>query len=123
MTSDIANDLCEVVITAPDPEWLRHFTRLLVEARLASNAHNFSPVHSIYRWEGEVRERTEGRASLHTRRSLIDRIVQEAERLHPYHLPSVSARPIVDGGRDYLEWIRSATSASEASPKSDVSRP
>jgi periplasmic divalent cation tolerance protein len=72
-------DLCEVVITAPDPDWLRRFTRELVDQRLCSCVHNFSPVHSIYRWQGEVHERTEGRASVHTRRELVAAIAERAK--------------------------------------------
>jgi uncharacterized protein involved in tolerance to divalent cations len=61
-------ELCEVVITAPDPGWLKDFSRKLIEQRLCASAHNFAPVQSIYRWRGEIYERTEGRMSLHTRR-------------------------------------------------------
>src|SRR6201987_5296841 len=59
-------ELCEVVITAPDPKWLKDFTRKLVEQRLCASAHNFAPVRSIYRWRSDIYERTEGRVSLHT---------------------------------------------------------
>ncbi|GAA1872121.1 divalent-cation tolerance protein CutA [Pseudonocardia tropica] len=102
-------ELCEVVVTAPDPEWLYEFARSLVADRLASNAHNFEPVRSAYRWDGELRERTEGRVALHTRRSLVARIVERAEKDHPYMVPSVSARPIYDGNPRYLEWIAAET--------------
>lgn len=102
-------ELCEVVITAPDPEWLLDFTRALVSERLASNVHNFAPVQSTYRWSGEVHDRTEGRAALHTRRSLIPAIVERARVAHPYDLPSISARPIHDGSPAYLAWIREQT--------------
>lgn len=104
-----AVELCEVVITAPDPEWLREFTRALVVDRLASNVHNFAPVRSTYRWAGEVHDRTEGRAALHTRRALIPVIVERAATAHPYDVPSVSARPIYDGSPTYLAWIREQT--------------
>jgi len=56
------SELCEVVITAPDPEWLLEITRQLVSDGLCASAHNFTPVRSVYRWKGEVYERTEGRA-------------------------------------------------------------
>lgn len=102
-------ELCEVVMTAPDPDWLRDFTRNLVQDRLASSVHNFHPVQSTYRWEGEVHDRTEGRASLHTRRELIAIIVQRAAESHPYHVPGISARLIVDGNPDYLAWIEAET--------------
>jgi periplasmic divalent cation tolerance protein len=68
-------ELCEVVITAPDPGWLKDLSRKLIELRLCASAHNFAPVQSIYRWHGEIYERTEGRVSLHTRRDRVAEIV------------------------------------------------
>src|SRR5262249_24868312 len=102
-------ELCEVVITAPDPDWLYSFARALVEDRLAASAHNFTPVRSIYRWQGQVYERAEGRVSLHTRRGRVAHIVARAKREHPYEVPGVSARPIIDGDPDYLNWIDEQT--------------
>lgn len=102
-------ELCEVVITAPDSDWLRQFTRTLVADRLASSAHNFNPVHSVYRWQGAIHERAEGRASVHTRQALIPAIVERAKREHPYQVPGISSRPINDGNPDYLEWIAEET--------------
>lgn len=110
MTETPTAELCEVVITAPDPEWLQSFTRGLVADRLASSVHNFSPVQSTYRWEGSVHDRTEGRASVHTRRSLIAAIVARATDSHPYQVPGISARPIHDGNPTYLRWIEDQTS-------------
>jgi periplasmic divalent cation tolerance protein len=109
-------DLCEVVITAPDPEWLKAFSRQLIEDGLCASAHNFAPVQSIYRWHGEIYERTEGRVSLHTSRSRIPEIVSRAKKQHPYEVPGVSARPIVDGNPDYLAWISQQTAA-DTDPK------
>ena len=98
-------ELCEVVITAPDPDWLLDLTRQLVAEGLCASAHNFAPVRSIYRWQGEVHERTEGRASLHTKASLVDAIVARVKAAHPYVVPGISARPITAGNPDYLRWI------------------
>jgi len=99
-------DLCEVVITAPDPEWLENLTRELVTEGLCASAHNFAPVRSVYRWQGKIHQRTEGRASLHTRAELVSRIVDRVRTAgHPYEVPGISARPISDGNPDYLQWI------------------
>ena len=38
-------------------------------------------------------------------------IVVRAKREHPYEVPGVSARPIIDGNPDYLGWIAEVTSA------------
>jgi periplasmic divalent cation tolerance protein len=103
-------DLCEVVITAPDPEWLADLTRALVAEGLCASAHNFAPVLSVYRWQGQIHERTEGRASLHTRAELVSRIVDRVRTAgHPYEVPGISARPISGGNPDYLQWIADAT--------------
>jgi periplasmic divalent cation tolerance protein len=103
------NDLCEVVVTAPDPEWLKSFSRKLVEDGLCASAHNFNPVCSIYRWQGKICERTEGRVSLHTSQSRVTEIVARAKSEHPYAVPGISTRPITDGNPDYLAWIRQQT--------------
>jgi len=102
-------ELCEVVITAPDPDWLLTLTRQLVNDGLCASVHNFSPVRSIYKWHGKVEERTEGRASLHTRRDLIPAIVERVRAVHPYEVPGISARPIIDGNPEYLQWILDQT--------------
>jgi len=102
-------ELCEVVITAPDPDWLKALSRQLVSRGLAASAHNFTPVQSIYRWRGKVHQRTEGRVSLHTRRDRVAEIVAVAKREHPYEVPGISARPILDGNPDYLAWIAPET--------------
>ncbi|HEX3966036.1 MAG TPA: divalent-cation tolerance protein CutA [Trebonia sp.] len=107
------DELCEVVMTAPDPEWLLAFSRKLVEDGLCASVHNFTPVRSIYRWRGEIHERTEGRASMHISRRRVGEIVERAKKEHPYEVPGVSARPIIDGNPDYLAWI-----AQETEPRS-----
>jgi uncharacterized protein involved in tolerance to divalent cations len=66
-----ADDVCEVIITAHDPDWLVEFTRRLVTDRLCASGHNFAPIRTIYRWHGQVHDTTEGRVALRTRRSLL----------------------------------------------------
>ena len=101
--------LCEVVITAPDPGWLKDFSRKLIEQRLCASAHNFTPVQSIYRWCGEIYARTEGRVSLHTRCDRVTEIVAHVKQAHPYEVPGISTRAINDGNPDYLAWIADET--------------
>ena len=58
---------------------------------------------------GQIHDRAEGRAALHTHRSLIPAIVELAAAAHPYDVPSISVRPIHDGSPAYLAWIREQT--------------
>ena len=112
-------ELCEVVITAPDPGWLENFSRKLVEQRLCASAHNFAPVRSIYRWRGDICERQEGRVSLHTRRDRVPEIVALAKQKHPYEVPGISTRAITDGNPDYLAWIKEETAPMDSAGNKD----
>jgi periplasmic divalent cation tolerance protein len=108
-----ADDLCEVIVTAPNREWLVDLCRQLVEARLASSAHIIHPVTSIYRWEGAVHEATEARAFLRSRHALLSDLTAYVVERHPYEVPNVTAVPIVGGNPDYLTWLRRETTEPE----------
>jgi periplasmic divalent cation tolerance protein len=102
-------EVCEVVITAGDADWLVAFTRALVEARLAACGHTVTAIRSVYRWQGAIHDDPEARVGLHTRRSLVPRIVELADADHPYDVPCVIAVPIVSGNPAYLRWILEET--------------
>jgi periplasmic divalent cation tolerance protein len=109
----VDEEYCEVVVTAPDADWLTGFTRTLVEERLAACGHTATAVRSIYRWQGEVHDDREARVALHTRRSLVPAIVARAEQVHPYDVPCVIAVPLVGGNPAYLRWIAEETTAAD----------
>ena len=103
------DDLCEVIITAPDRDWLADLCHQLVDAHLAASAHVVHPVTSIYRWRGAVETTSEARAFLRSRRALLDQLVAYVVARHPYEVPNVSALPLIGGNPDYLAWIRAET--------------
>jgi periplasmic divalent cation tolerance protein len=102
---DSPEPTCEVVITAPDSEWLIALSRALVENRLCAGSHTVAEIRSVYRWQGETVDRTEARVALHTRLSLVPEIDAFVKERHPYQVPCVIAWPIAGGNPDYLEWI------------------
>ena len=109
MTEDApAGEFCEVIVTAPDADWLAAFVQHLVEERLAAACHILA-VQSIYRWQGAVEDRLEARATIHTRTSLVQAIVNRAKEVHPYQVPCVIALPICQGSESYLAWVASST--------------
>lgn len=105
----MSEDVCEVIITAPDAEWLAAFARRLVEDRLAAAGHNVTPIRSIYRWEGKIHDNAEARVALHTRLSLVQAIIERTNAEHPYVVPCVVAVPISAGYPDYVSWILAET--------------
>ena len=105
----MSTDICEVIITADDPEWLAAFTRTLVDERLAACGQNLTAIRSIYRWKGAVEDDAEARVALHTRAELVPRIVERTKQAHSYEVPCLIALPVVDGNPDYLDWVRAET--------------
>ena len=111
-----ADDLCEVIITAPNRDWLVDLCHQLVDARLASSAHVVHPITSVYRWNGTVNEATEARAFLRTRLDLLNALTDYVLERHPYEVPNVTAIPIVGGNPRYLDWLRAETAQHQPRP-------
>lgn len=103
------DEVCEVIITAPETDWLAEFTRRLIDDRLAASGH-ITPIRSIYRWQGTVYDKQEARVALHTRRRLVPCIIDRANREHPYEVPYVAATAF-DGNPAYVKWVLDETTA------------
>ena len=101
----MAEDVCEIVVTGRDAEWLSGYTRTLVEERLVACGHQFAAIRSVYRWEGAVHDEPEARVTLHTRRSLVPEVVARTAELHQYDVPCVIALPLVGRYPGYLDWV------------------
>ena len=101
--------VCEVIVTASDAEWLARYTRSLVEKRLCACGHNIAPIRSIYRWEGNIYDEPEARVALHTRVDLVSEIVADVKQNHSYDLACTIAIPIFGGSSDYIAWIIAET--------------
>ncbi len=105
----MSTNICEVVITADNAEWLVSFTRRLVEDRLAACGQHITTIRSIYRWQGNIEDGNEARAALHTRTSHVQRIIERANAEHPYEVPCVIALPVADGNPAYIQWVLDET--------------
>lgn len=102
-------EICEIVITAPDAEWLATFCRSLIEDRLAAAVHIIEKIRTLYRWQGEVHDTHEARAHLRTRKSHTNEILERAQTEHPYEVPSVIAFRLEPVNSDYHKWLLSET--------------
>ena len=107
MTEPTADKLecAEVIVTAESAEWLADFTRTLVEARLVACGHNIASIRAIYRWNDEIYDESQARVALHTRASLVERIVAITREQHADDVPCTISLPIVSGHADYLAWV------------------
>jgi periplasmic divalent cation tolerance protein len=102
-----------VHVTTADVAEAEKIARSLVEKKLAACVNIVPQVRSFYRWEGQVQEAGEVLLMVKTSRSLFDRVRQEVESLHSYHVPELVCLPIVDGSENYMTWLSESLLAEE----------
>jgi periplasmic divalent cation tolerance protein len=93
-----------VMSTCPDPASAQQIAETLVRERLAACV-NRAPVHSVFRWKGEVAAEGEQLLVIKTTADRYDELELRLRALHPYKVPEIIALPIVAGAPGYLDWI------------------
>lgn len=77
----------------------------LVERRLAACVNLVPGISSWYWWEGKVNEDQEVLLMMKTSRDKFAALEKEVLRLHSYAVPEIIAVQIVEGSKNYLNWI------------------
>jgi len=103
------DELADVTITGPSSDWLADFARRLVSERLAACGNIVPQIRSIYAWEGAVEDDDEALLILHTRESLVARIIERTNQEHPDETPQVLALPVVNVNSPYRRWLLDST--------------
>jgi periplasmic divalent cation tolerance protein len=81
----------------------------LVGSRLAACVNIFPGMISIYEWKGSREVADEVAMIIKTRASLVDAVLTETKRLHPYELPALLVLPTEGGSDEYCGWIAAQT--------------
>lgn len=104
--SGMSNRQMLVYVTAPDKEMAFSLARSSIEAGLAAGANVSGPCHSVYRWQGEIRETEEWQIFLQT--AAFSALMQHIKGLHPHIVPCIVGLQIGTGNQDFLDWINMA---------------
>jgi periplasmic divalent cation tolerance protein len=100
--------------TFPSLEEAKEAGEALVAARLAACVNMFPGMISIFEWEGARDTANEVAMIIKTREGLVDKVLAEAKRLHPYDVPALLVLPTEGGSDDYCAWIVSETGGAGA---------
>ncbi|HXJ92242.1 MAG TPA: divalent-cation tolerance protein CutA [Terriglobia bacterium] len=98
-------DKIVILVTAPSLKEARKIARNLVEERLAACVNVTPPVESIYRWQGKIENGRERLLVIKTAREIFAEVEAAIRKLHSYTNPEILCLPIIDGSRDYLDWL------------------
>ena len=104
-------DKVVVLVTAASRRECRKIARHLVQAKLAACVNITAPVESLYHWEGKIADEKEFVLLIKTTRDLFPEIKAEISRIHSYHTPEIICLPIIDGSRNYLQWVEDSVKA------------
>ena len=95
----------EVRTAAASREEADAITAALLGSRLAACVQVLGPVHSRYRWKGNVESAQEWLCVAKTAASRAADVMAEIARVHSYETPEIVVTPILSGSPSYLAWI------------------
>ena len=104
-------DKVVVMVTAGSLKEARKIALELVESRLAACVNVTGPVESVYEWQGKMERSRERLLLIKTSRKLFHEVETAIRKLHSYSTPEMICLPIVDGSRDYLDWLANSIKA------------
>ena len=104
-----AGKFCVVLVTAPKADVASKIARGLVKRKLAACVSELPGITSHFFWEGELQKDAEVLLIAKTRSSLVPDIVGFVRENHPAEVPEVISLPIMDGFKEYLEWVGANT--------------
>ena len=107
-------DKVVVFVTTASRSEGKKIARQLVEARLAACVNISQPIESVYRWEGQIAEEREFLLIIKSTRELFPELKTEISKIHSYHTPEIICLPVIDGSRNYLQWISDSVKPASA---------
>jgi periplasmic divalent cation tolerance protein len=98
--------LIQVNCNCPDENIARELANTIVELKLAACVNIVANIQSVYRWQGKIERDIEVQIQIKTSSELYPELEQQLMRLHPYEVAEVIALPIVNGNKEYIDWLK-----------------
>jgi periplasmic divalent cation tolerance protein len=94
-----------VYVTTGDRDEALAIGRQAVAEELAACANVLPGITSIFRWQGKLDQAEEVMLILKTTEQKLEALIGRIKALHSYDCPCIEALPVVEGNRDFLEWV------------------
>ena len=101
-----------IYITAGNGKEAESIAAGLVREGFAACVNIVPKVKSIYKWKGKICKDDEYLLIAKSRKALLKEVIKWVKKHHSYETPEIIALPIVDGSKDYLNWIENSCSGS-----------
>ena len=94
-----------VFVTTASKHEAEEIVQHLLGDKLIACGNIIGPVTSFFRWSEKVDRAEEYVALMKTRRDLFQRLSEVVKILHSYKVPEIVAVPVMEGSKDYLDWL------------------
>lgn len=98
-------DACLIYITAPDNGEAIRLGRGLVENGLVAGVNIIPGALSIYRWQGEIRQREEHLLIAQASSTALESVARHIRMHHSYIVPCLIWVRAGGGAKNFLQWI------------------
>ena len=102
-------DYIVVFCTVPDKESGLQIANELVSQKIAACVNIVPGITSIYTWNGQICNDQELLLIIKAKKTHYNEIEDVIKKLHTYQVPEIIALSIVDGSKNYLQWIIEVT--------------
>jgi len=98
-----------VYITTKDYQEAKKIGKYLVEKRLAACINIIDNIGSMYWWDNKIQDEKETVLIVKTKQAMTEKVINQVKSLHSDTCPCVIVLPILDGNKDFLNWMEKMT--------------
>jgi len=101
---------CIVITTTDSKTKANTLAEAILNEKLAACI-QINEIESRYFWDGKLEQNSEYKLEIKTTKDNLSKLKEFIKTNHSYEVPEIIAIPILDGNREYFEWVDSALSA------------
>jgi periplasmic divalent cation tolerance protein len=94
-----------VFITVDKKKSVDIIVKTLLNKRVCACINIIKNIESQYWWKGKIEKSKEYLLIIKTRKNLIDKLITETKKIHPYSVPEIISFDIEKGNPDYINWL------------------
>lgn len=94
-----------VAVTVDKKTSAERIARVLLNERLCACVNIIKKIESLYWWKGKVEKTDEYLLIIKTKKNMIDKLIKETRKIHPYAVPEIISFDVDKGNKDYLKWV------------------
>ena len=99
----------QITTTVASMNDAQNLASILVGEKLAACVQIDGPIHSVYRWNGEMANQIEYLCTIKTSESSLEKCLERITEAHSYDTPELLYSPILRSNSDYLNWVYEQT--------------